>query len=216
MGKEFGKKAKAHIRYRLDSGEYVPGVTTIVGQLAKPALIHWAWNLGREGQDYRKYRDAAANVGTLAHYMAECDLKGEEPDLAEYSEADVDKASNAVLKFLGYRDEHVLKPLFVEKPLVSNQYRFGGTIDFYGDRDGVPTLIDLKTSKAVYPEMLLQVAAYWGLLRNKGHETRDVYVLRIGRDESEGFEEIKVGALQKRWEAFKRLLEFYHINKALP
>jgi len=206
MAREFAKKAKAHTVYKLADGTRVPGVTTITGQLAKPALIHWAWNLGREGQDYRKYRDAAANVGTLAHYMAECDLKGEEPDLTEYSPADVDKASNALLKFFEYRDQHELEPILVEEPLVwepfgrgwSDRYGFGGTIDFYKLRDGLPTLIDLKTSKAVYAEMLLQVSAYWALLGRNRHDVDDVYVLRIGRDESEGFEEIKVGALEER------------------
>jgi len=209
-------KAKAHIRYRLADGTIVPGVTTIIGVLAKPALIYWANKMGLQGIDTRKYVDAAANVGTLAHYMVECELRGIEPDLADYTPNEVDKASNAVIKFLEYRKEHDLQPTLLEEPLVSEDGRFGGTIDFVGYRDGDPyTLIDFKTSKALYPEHLLQVAAYWHLCLVNSYEINSVYILRIGRDEGEGFEERKVDNLNKRFELFAHCLEVYRLKKEL-
>lgn len=34
---------KVHTKYISKDGEQVPGVTTILGILSKPALIHWSW-----------------------------------------------------------------------------------------------------------------------------------------------------------------------------
>ena len=60
--------AKAHQRYKTKDGVIVPGVTTILSILAKPALIYWSWNLGMQGIDYRKVSDKAKDIGTLTHY----------------------------------------------------------------------------------------------------------------------------------------------------
>lgn len=62
---------KAHTRYRTKSGMIVPGVTTVLSLLAKPALIYWAWNLGMQGEDYRKIKEKAADIGTVTHYLVE-------------------------------------------------------------------------------------------------------------------------------------------------
>ena len=222
MTKEFRKKAKAHTRYRLKDNTIVPGTTTITGILNKPALVKWANNLGLQGIDSTKYRDAAADVGTLAHHMAECDLRGVEPDLSEYSPTEVNKAENALIKFWDYRDEHQLEPILVEGKLVSEKYRYGGQIDFYGKRDNVLAIIDLKTGKpsartgtGIYPEMMLQVTAYRQLLIENGHPVERVFILRIGRDEAEGFEEREVDRLDIRWDIFKRCLGIYYLQKKL-
>ena len=74
---------KIHTIYKKADGTRVPSVTTYLGVLAKPALIHWAWELGVQGLDYRKVRDQAGDVGTLVHYLILCQLQGQEPDLSE-------------------------------------------------------------------------------------------------------------------------------------
>jgi len=222
MKNEFGKKAKAHTRYRLEDGTIVPGTTTVTGVLDKPALRYWANDIGLQGIDMRKYVDAAANVGTLAHYMAECDLRGEKPDLSEYAPTDISKAENALIKFWDYRDEHQLEPILVEGKLVSEEYRYGGQIDFYGKRDGVLAQIDFKTGKpnartgsGIYPEMMLQVTAYRQLLIENGYPVERVFILRIGRDETEGFEEREVDRTDVRWEMFKHCLGIYYLQEKL-
>ena len=59
------------------AGQRLPSVTTIISRFKESGgLIHWAWNLGREGQDYRQVRDEAADAGTLAHAMIEEDNLG--------------------------------------------------------------------------------------------------------------------------------------------
>ena len=210
---EFKKRSKAHIRYRLEDGTRVPGVTTILGVLAKPALIGWANRMGLEGIDTTKYRDAAASVGTLIHYMVECDLRGIEPDLSDYSPNEIDKAENGFLKYLEYRNEHILGPVFIEKPMVSEEHHYGGTVDFYGLEDGVPTLLDFKSGKAIYSEMLIQAVAYRQLVLEQDCPVERLRILRIGRSEDEGFETRTVGHIEEQWEIFKHCLGIYRLKK---
>ena len=112
--------------------------------LAKPALIHWAWDLGIKGQDYRKVRDKAGSIGSITHLMIEKHLKNEKPDLSEYSKADIDKAENAFIGYLDFEKVHKLKPIEQEIQLVSEQYGYGGTIDLYAELDDKKCLIDFK------------------------------------------------------------------------
>jgi hypothetical protein len=59
-----------HQKYFLSDGTQVPGGSTICKIGDDPsALIHWAWKLGSEGKDYRKERDKAADIGTIAHFL---------------------------------------------------------------------------------------------------------------------------------------------------
>ena len=53
---KYSNKSKIHTVYKTKDGIRVPGVTTILGELAKPALIHWAWDLGIKNIDYRVHR----------------------------------------------------------------------------------------------------------------------------------------------------------------
>jgi hypothetical protein len=81
--------------YLKDGKTRVPGVTTIIGKFKESGgLVHWAWDLGMQGIDYRKARDDAANVGTIAHGMVEQWIKGE-PIVAEGPLEQVEKARNS-------------------------------------------------------------------------------------------------------------------------
>ena len=108
-------KTKANQKYKMLSGEIVPSVTTVLGILAKPALIHWAWDCGMKGEDYRKVRDTAADIGTLAQFLILCHLKGEKPDLSEYSPADVDKAETCLIKYWDWEKANPFTPVLVKK-----------------------------------------------------------------------------------------------------
>ena len=208
-------KTDAHQRYRTKSGLIVPGVTTVLGILNKPALVRWANNLGLQGIDSSKYTDKMADIGTLAHHFVECHLKNEIPDTSEYNKEQVDLAENAFLKYLEWEKDKKIEVILSEAQLVSETWGFGGTIDFFGNINGVPTLIDFKTCKAIYSEQFTQVAAYKELLKENGHITQDVRILRIGRDNSEGFDDLKCCMLEKHWDRFYHCLEIYRINKEL-
>ena len=74
--KKIAKRAKAHTIYKLANGKRVPGVTTVLGVINKPALVKWANNLGLQGIDSTTYVDETAKVGTLAHEMIQEYLGG--------------------------------------------------------------------------------------------------------------------------------------------
>ena len=206
-------RTKAHITYRAEDQEIVPGVTTILGILNKPALVKWANNLGLRGIDSSKFVDEKAAIGTLAHQMIADYLKGEQTDTSEYSKVQIDQAENAALAFFEWERTHPIEPVLVETPLVSELYRFGGTIDCLARLNGDLCLVDFKTSSGIFPEMMIQVAAYRQLLEEAGYDADRVIILRIGRTPDEGFEERHVGQLDKRWQIFKHALAIYNLQR---
>ena len=208
-------KANIHTVYKVQSGERVPSVTTILGILNKPALLQWAWQCGVDGLDYRTVRDNAADIGTLAHYLIMCHLRGEEPDVSEYSAQDIDKAENCLLKYWNWEKEHSIKPVLVEVPLVSEEYGFGGTIDCLAQVGDALWLVDYKTGKAIYPEMIYQLAAYRQLLAEAGYVVDKSRILRIGREASGDFEERVVSDLEKPWQLFQACLTVYNLQKQI-
>ena len=199
--------------YKLTDGTRVPGVTTFLGVLNKPALIKWANNLGLQGIDSTQYVDNLADVGTLSHLMILAHLKEENIDMSDYSKTQIDLAKNSFKSYLGWARLHKIEPILIETPLVSEEYRFGGTPDLLAKVDGVNTLIDFKTSKAIYPEHLIQVAAYWWLVLEHDYCVHNAMILRIGRDESEGFEVKPVVSLEANWELFTHCQAIYELQK---
>lgn len=208
-------KTKTHTVYRLGDGTRVPSVTTVLGVINKPALLKWAWECGMRGEDYRKVRDEAADIGTLAHYLIMCHLRGIEPDTAAYSPEQVKAAEVCLMKYWDWEKEHNIKPVLVEVPLTSEAYSYGGTVDCLARSDDDLLLIDYKTGKHIYDEMFLQLAAYAELLRGEGYYIKNARILRIGRDEREGFEERLVAKLEPYWQAFEHCLHLYNALKTI-
>jgi len=210
-----GKKVKVHTVYKNKEGVRVPGVTTALGILNKPALVHWAWDLGIQGIDYKSYRDDKADIGKLTHDMALCYEKGEEADTSFYSQAQIDLAKICFAKNLDWRSRHNIESIFCEKETVSETYQYGGTLDNYCLLDGVPTLLDYKTGKAIYPEQFYQLAAYKNLLEEEGNKVDQCIILRLGRNEEEGFETKTMTDLSKQFAVFLSCLKIYQLNKEI-
>lgn len=156
--------------YRLKDGTRVPGVTTVIGQLGwgKEGLMYWAWKLGTEGKDYKQERQKACNIGTLVHRFIELDLKENNPDpkivKAEYPEAtqaDINRALESYERnFVTWRKRNDFKVYLTEQKIVSEKYRYGGTIDCLGFLNGELVILDWKTSNSIYEDQLMQLATY--------------------------------------------------------
>ena len=207
--------SKAHTVYKLADGTRVPGTTTITGLLNKPQLVRWANQLGLEGIDSSTYTDEAAKIGTLAHAMVQAHLQRDELDMNQFSKVQIDHAENSLISFFEWKSRHKIEVIDCELPMVSEELKYGGTIDCYCFLDGVPTLLDFKTGKAIYEEYFVQLAAYKNLLEEQGHIVERCEILRIGRDETEGFEERHVTDTSKYFEIFKSLLNVYYLKKEL-
>jgi hypothetical protein len=183
--------------------------------LNKPFLVVWANRLGLAGIDSTKFKDKMADIGTIAHLLVMHHLKGTTPDLDEFSKADIDTANNCMKSFYEWEKIHKLEPTLLETPLVSDIYNYGGSPDFVGKVDGVMEIIDFKTGKAIYGEYLTQTAAYRQLVKEKGYIVNRARILRIGRDDSEGFEERLTTKFDLDFELFRHCLAIYNIQKEL-
>lgn len=183
------KVSKAHTRYKNADGKIVPGVTTVLSVLNKPALVKWANNLGLQGIDSSKYTDEAARIGTLIHAMVQCNVTGMKLDTSDVTPNQIETAKIGFNKFLKWEEGRKLTTIMSEQPLVSEEYQYGGTIDWLVKDGEAIVLIDFKSGKDIYPEMFCQVAAYKKLLEEQEIHVNEVRILRIGRNEEEGFEE---------------------------
>ncbi len=174
---EFDEKKHA---YKYD-GNFVPGVTSILSCIGKPALIPWAagmasdhwlkevksWGdqiptaervtaIHKEAKSaHRKKAQDAADIGHNVHEYAEMYFKKKDvPALL------TDQAKRGVEAFHKWLDAHHVEIISSERRVFSLQYYFAGTCDLVAKVDGVMVVGDIKTSSGIYPEMRLQTAAY--------------------------------------------------------
>lgn len=208
-------KDAPHQKYITASGEEVPGGSTICKIGDDPsALIHWAWALGRDGKDYRKERDKAADIGTIAHFMCEAFLNGFVCDLSDYKQEDIDKALICYNKFVDWWEAEGLEVVATETQLVHDELRYGGTIDLVAkDKKGKLCLIDLKTSKRISDGYIRQIAGYtqlWNYNGGKGFIDRWA-IVRIGKQDEGDFEVVwyDEDRVENAFRTFQSQVELY-------
>lgn len=211
-----GSPTAAHQRYRNKSGAIVPGVTTVIALLAKPALVPWAWKLGMQGKDMNKVRDLAADIGTATHYMVECMLKGEEPDWTHTTPYVVECAEKMMPAFRSYLDNNPAETLASEEQVVSEKWQYGGCIDWVAipNLTGLVTLRDIKTSAGIYDEYRIQLAAYkeaW----NEIHPDRPIEAVEaLHLDKRTGLLTVHpMDNLADEFDIFKHLRAIYVLQK---
>ena len=209
--------------YKTADGKRVPGVTTVIGGnlgWSKNGLIHWAWEQGINGVDYKDARDKAADTGTIAHAMVEHEVKGEKFDWPGLgfqmggNKEQIKQAQNAYAAFCEWKELVKFKLLFAEHLLVSEKYKFGGQIDIAAIQ-GKRAIIDIKTSNAIYEDHKIQVAAY-GNLWNEHYPDDPIenyYILQLGKDGS--FSYHYWPDLSNAWRAFLLLRELHDLKKKL-
>jgi hypothetical protein len=177
----------ARVIYKTADGKRVPSVTTIIKSISfgGEGLMYWAWKAGDEGLTLEEARAPAVTVGTVAHALIEAHIKGEEADLVGLPAPIVARALVAFNVWKEWAELTGYKMVESETSLVDDEYRFGGTFDcVMVEKKRV--LVDWKTSGGLYPEHLVQIAAY-GHLWNKHHPNEPIEgyaLLRLGRDEA--------------------------------
>lgn len=169
---------EASHRYKLD-GQWVPGVTTILGVLDKPAIPKWAaksvaeyvahnragvehlWDMGERALvDALKavpwaQRDKAGVRGTDVHDFAERIANGEEVDVP-------DEYVGHVESCLAFMDDWEIQPVLVEAVVGHRDAKYAGKLDLVADHNqGERAIFDYKTAASgIYKETAFQNAAY--------------------------------------------------------
>lgn len=135
-----------------------PSVTEITDLLPskKEALESWK----KRTDNWRRKRDRAGIVGSLAHYRilnqyAIRELDPPDVDLSLVDE-DVMVDVETAVALWNRLDLDVGDDAYVEQTTVSHEHEYAGTFDLYTGG----TIYDLKTSKAAFESYKLQVAAY--------------------------------------------------------
>lgn len=160
-------------RYKLD-GQWVPGVTTILGVLNKPALPKWAAGSvaeyvadNREAVEHLYYagrgpmvaalkevpwqrRDDAAARGSTFHDFAERIAKGEEVDVP-------DEQVGLVESCLAFMDDYGIDETALSEVCVgSREHRYAGKVDLIAN----DAIWDYKSGKRIYASTAYQLSAY--------------------------------------------------------
>ena len=158
----------------------VPSVTTLLGQLAKPALVRWAaraaadfasdnWESlsGLTPAERRKMiaaapdqaRNTAAAKGTAIHKWAEQLLAGEPVDIPEQHLGTVEQFARW-WEGSGFTAVHSEMRLWSEEDDFAG-CAYAGTCDLVAThRDGSRWLLDHKTGSGIYGDYAVQLAAY--------------------------------------------------------
>jgi len=184
--------------YHTRDGVVVPSVTTAIARLDKGrGLLLWANRLGLAGTRLQDHNTDTQEAGTKLHATilgAIADGSSLPSGSAAYD--------NAAL----WLREHTVEPLLVEEHFVSERHGFGGTPDLVALTDGHLTVLDLKSSKTVYLEHRLQVAAYYHLLLENGFAVERACVLALGGDFPQ-YDTVPPDHLDIYWRAFLGLLQ---------
>ena len=222
-----------------DTGEKVPGVTSILNMLPKEFLKFWAAKLVAQEAvedlgtlvsltmrdpdaaiDHLKrapdrFTRKAADVGTAAHDLFERLAKGESvgrvhPDLEPY-----------VRHFNEYLDVVQPEYHFMEETVWSDTHKYAGSFDAFATIQGERLWLDNKTTRSgIHEEVALQLSAYGNadhIIGAAGNrlpmpKADGAAVLRI---RPEGWQLVPVRYDQEVFEVFLHLREVYRYEKEM-
>lgn len=133
--------------YVLPDGQKFRSVTTVLSdKLDKTALLEWRKKVGEE--QAQKISTQAARRGTAVHSIAERYVLNEE----EYIRGAMPSGIDSFKSIQTLLDKHVDNILGVELALYSTVLKTAGRCDLIAEFDGVPSVIDFKTSRRLKKE----------------------------------------------------------------
>lgn len=125
--------------YKVPSGDIFPSVSTVCGFQAKATIQNWKNKVGEEAA--LKISSRASKRGTGIHSLCEQHLRTGEanPDIFDR------ELFNTLIPYLNAIDNIEA----IEQPLYSELMKVAGTVDLIATLNGVPSIIDFKTSSRV-------------------------------------------------------------------
>lgn len=152
--------------YQVD-GKFVPSVTWVCEYYPK-GIAFYKWLAGAKNWDEAEaIKVAAGEKGSKVHHACGDLLEGKEVFIgSQYSNSDGDVSEltieeyECIMSFVEWFEE--TKPVVISREFVviNPTENYAGMVDLFCTIDGVPWLIDLKTSPNIWPSHMLQVSAY--------------------------------------------------------
>ena len=134
---------------------------------------------------YSKRRVEAADTGSLIHAYAESyaqsKIDGTPPPTIGNDLPDA--VMNGINGFLDFVNKNNVKFLEVERLVYSMKLGYVGLFDALIEIDGKRMLTDWKSSKEIYPEMNLQLAAYRNAYEEEMYAVDGSLIIRFGKDD---------------------------------
>jgi len=128
-------------RYVDPSGGDYPSVTTVLSILSEDAIREWRARVGEEEANRVSHR--ASTRGTSVHAIVENYLKNE--DTSGY----LPHIQQSLRNLKPILDNRIGKIFGIETALYSKHLGLAGRCDCVAEFDGVPSIIDFKTSKRI-------------------------------------------------------------------
>lgn len=163
----------------------VPSVTWIAGYWPK-GVGFYKWLADKGWDEAEAAKQAAGDKGSRVHLAIERILRGEEfridtkvEDKSRSSEQERFETELTyeellcVQSFLDWFREAKPETIATERTIFSEMHGYAGTVDYICRIDGVPYVIDFKTSKQVWREYELQVSAYRVAVENGENPIED-------------------------------------------
>lgn len=190
------------------NGEIIPGSTSILGIVAKNALIYWSANCASDyykgkiepGHAYDEvyldevYRNAkkahtqikdnSASIGSMTHQWIQDYIEGKDPGQPVNVQI-----REAVGRFLEWESKNEVKFLLSEQPCLSLKHKYAGTLDFICEIKDKLYIGDIKTTKSgiYYNSMGSQLASY-KMAREEEFPTEKYeggIIVRLGSDDGD-------------------------------
>ena len=195
----------------------IPSATKVLGVIAKPALVPWALKVGVEWLQEKMFKDEESSSNGTHVYKSplsfESIIKGIKSAHRQTSTSALN-IGTSIDAFKAWVQENEIEWLSAEEKLYHRKHKYAGTVDARAYINGEYCVIDWKTSKAVYPEYHLQVAAYAKAVEDMHDKKVDAtYILRCDKVTGR-FEAVRSTAIPKNFKAimgaqtlYKRLKE---------
>lgn len=206
-------------KYKLKDGTEPPGVTTILGTIGygKNNIIRWSNALGLSGLNQQVELQRMADIGSCAHDWFEATLTGSRKNVRDWPQEIEDAAQLPYQAFQEWRKGKRIKVVASEFPVVSEEFRCGGTPDgIIRIDDGPHVLIDYKTSSYLYETHIAQVSAYVAMIKHHYNRTiSSALILRFGKDGVSEELEVSGQMLADGLELFQIALRLYRLESEM-
>jgi hypothetical protein len=220
-------------------GKQYPSITTALkgvpkdltqyaaDQQLKWCIENWQFLGGRSDDSafrgaryrWRDHADLRGNVGDGVHNYIEAEQTGS----WDFPELDAEQ-EQILANWHELNEVHDIEPLRNEITVVNREVGYMGTFDSYCKIDGVPTMVDFKTSKGIYDTAYMQIAALchgehwlievedmkWEAIEPEPIEAAAVFHLRADKWAIHWVNDIDL-----HWKKFVHYVGLYYLNEDL-